>query len=294
MPRVSVGMPVYNNVATIERAIVSILCQTFRDFELIISDNASTDGTTAIIGRLAARDPRIAHIRQPETVSAAENFRIVLLEAKAPYFMWAAGDDYWCDTFIEKNLAALEADPELVGSTSKVQFTHNGEPVELAGIDGNLALMGTVRENIYHYLQDPGSMGLIYSLTRRESLVASYPSESFHALDWAITLGTLRFGKYNMIDEVLLVRDNTEISGYTKQVDIDNKTYLTRLFPLLPFTRYAIFKLRIPLSRWTIVSLIEMNARFHRSYALYKYPRYGKCIGVVFGAVDKVFRALFR
>jgi glycosyltransferase involved in cell wall biosynthesis len=93
-PTVSVGMPVYNGARYIREALDSLLAQSFRDFELIISDNASTDGTEVICQDYAARDSRIRYIRQQENCGAAANFEIVLREARREFFMWAAADDF--------------------------------------------------------------------------------------------------------------------------------------------------------------------------------------------------------
>ena len=93
--KVSIGMPVYNGEKFIREALDSLLAQTFTDFELIISDNASTDGTEAICREYAARDSRIRCVRQSENRGACANFQFVLDEAKGEYFMWAAADDKW-------------------------------------------------------------------------------------------------------------------------------------------------------------------------------------------------------
>lgn len=92
-PVVTIGMPVYNGETFIREALDSLLAQTFTDFELIISDNASTDGTDASCRKYAERDSRIRYIRQAENRGAVANFQFVLDEAVGKYFMWAAADD---------------------------------------------------------------------------------------------------------------------------------------------------------------------------------------------------------
>lgn len=97
-------MPVYNGKAFIREAIDSLLAQTFTDFELIISDNASTDGTDASCRKYAERDSRIRYVRQPENRGAVTNFQFVLDEAVGKYFMWAAADDMLGTTETLSNL----------------------------------------------------------------------------------------------------------------------------------------------------------------------------------------------
>ena len=98
---ISIGMPVFNGAKFISYAIESLLAQTFSDFELIISDNASTDSTEKICRHYAENDSRIRYIRQHVNLGAIDNFQIVLNESTSPFFMWAAADDIWDSKWIE-------------------------------------------------------------------------------------------------------------------------------------------------------------------------------------------------
>ena len=100
-------MPVYNGERYIREALDSLLAQTHAAFELIISDNASTDGTEAICQAYALSDPRVRYFRQTKNLGASANFRIVLGEAKSKYFMWAASDDAWDPGWISEMLEAI-------------------------------------------------------------------------------------------------------------------------------------------------------------------------------------------
>jgi glycosyltransferase involved in cell wall biosynthesis len=112
--RVSVGVPVYNGSNGLADALDSLINQTFRDIEIIISDNASTDTTPEICRRYSDGDQRIIYYRQPTTIPAIDNFVFVLGKARAPYFMWAAHDDVRAPDFIEKLHAALAANNSAV------------------------------------------------------------------------------------------------------------------------------------------------------------------------------------
>ncbi len=109
IPRVSIGMPVYNGEKFIREALDSLLLQTFTDFELIISDNASTDGTEAICREYAEKDHRVRYVRQVENLGAIANFKFVLDEAVAEYFMWAAADDVWDKNWVDALLPVSAA-----------------------------------------------------------------------------------------------------------------------------------------------------------------------------------------
>ena len=120
IPLVSVGMPVFNGEKYIREALDSLLVQTFTDFELIISDNASTDNTEAICKEYVNKDARIRYVRQPENRGGAANFRFVLDEADGEYFMFMAHDDIRELTWIEKAVDFLVLNPSTILCASDV------------------------------------------------------------------------------------------------------------------------------------------------------------------------------
>jgi glycosyltransferase involved in cell wall biosynthesis len=120
-PKVSIGMPVYNGEPFIREALDSLLAQTFTDFELTISDNASTDATEDICREYLAKDDRIRYIRQTENLGASQNFQFVLGEAIGQYFMWAASDDLLKPTFVEKLVHVMDLSPVLLCVMSDVE-----------------------------------------------------------------------------------------------------------------------------------------------------------------------------
>jgi glycosyltransferase involved in cell wall biosynthesis len=113
-PRVSIGMPVYNGARYLRQSIESILSQTFRDFELIISDNASTDATEQICREYAASDPRVRYYRNEENRGAAWNHNRVVELTRGEYFRWQCHDDYCDSTLLEKCLAVVCSNPGVV------------------------------------------------------------------------------------------------------------------------------------------------------------------------------------
>ena len=120
----SIGLPVYNGEQFLPQAIESVLAQTLGDFELVISDNASTDATEDVCRRYAARDARVRYHRLGENVGAMRNFEHVyrLCGGGGRYFKWAAHDDVLEPRFLEACGAALDADPEAVLAYPKARF----------------------------------------------------------------------------------------------------------------------------------------------------------------------------
>jgi glycosyltransferase involved in cell wall biosynthesis len=130
-PLLSIGLFVYNGEPFIRKALDSLVGQTFRDFELIISDNASTDRTAEICLEYAARDPRIRFHQAERNMGAGWNVRRVYFLATGKYFKWAACDDVCELTFLERCVEALERDPELVVAHAKTQVVdENGKFLE--------------------------------------------------------------------------------------------------------------------------------------------------------------------
>lgn len=111
VPKVSIGLPVYNGIAFLERSLRSLLNQSFTDFEIVFVDNASTDGSYEFV-RGFAGDQRIRIYRNHVNIGAIKNFQRALSLARADYFMWAAADDYWEPDFIACLAAQLDRHPE--------------------------------------------------------------------------------------------------------------------------------------------------------------------------------------
>ncbi len=130
IPRVSLGLPVYNGERYLAAALDSLLAQTFRDFELIICDNASTDGTGAICLDYAAREPRIHYHRAPRNGGAVRNHNWAAELARGEYFKWTAHDDVYEPEFLTRCVEHLDAHPEVVLVFSRSRFIdENGAPM---------------------------------------------------------------------------------------------------------------------------------------------------------------------
>jgi glycosyltransferase involved in cell wall biosynthesis len=113
-PFVSIGMPIYNEEKFLEASVASILNQDYDNFELIISDNASSDKTELICLELAQKDSRIKYIRNDINIGAIANFSQVFDLATGEYFMFAGGHDLWSLDFIKNCLKTLQEFPSSV------------------------------------------------------------------------------------------------------------------------------------------------------------------------------------
>ncbi len=114
IPRLSIGLPVYNGENFLAESLESLLGQTYEDFELVISDNASTDGTADICRRYAKQDSRIRYVRQPHNIGSAPNHNFVIEEARGELFKHASHDDLYARKLLELCVDALDERPQVV------------------------------------------------------------------------------------------------------------------------------------------------------------------------------------
>ncbi len=114
VPVVSIGMPVYNAEQFLRQALDSVLAQSLTAFELLISDNASTDSTEEICREYARRDPRVSYVRQPSNLGLPANWNYVARRARGRFFKWASGNDYLAPTMLEACVHELETNPDVV------------------------------------------------------------------------------------------------------------------------------------------------------------------------------------
>lgn len=192
---VSVGLPVFNGEPFIRQALDSVLAQSFQDWELVISDNASTDATAAICREYAARDPRIRFVANETNRGAAWNYTRVFDLSSGAYFKWLAADDAMQPDCLARCVASLDENPGSVLAYPRVQIidhvfadgairpgTLRYERVNL----GHARASDRFREMFRHVLSN---VDMIFGLIRSSALRTLLP-----------------FGAYVGADECLLVR----------------------------------------------------------------------------------------
>ncbi len=118
---ITMGIPVFNGEKFIEKRLDSLLKQSYENFEIIISDNASTDKTESICKKFVKTDNRIIYLRQEKNIGGILNFKFLLNKAKGKYFIWTAVDDILLPTFLENNVKILESQKNIICSTSKIE-----------------------------------------------------------------------------------------------------------------------------------------------------------------------------
>lgn len=204
-PTVSIGLPVHNGENYLAETLESVLNQTYRDFELIICDNASTDGTEAICRRYRRRDRRIRYHRQPHNLGACANYDMTFHLSRGRYFKWAAHDDLLAPTFLERCVEVLDDDEgcDLVHPRTII-IDRDGQEVvaylDTVALDSEDPVVRLAR----WLLSDPdGLCNPVFGLMRRAAVAETalhgdYPSSDRVFLA-AMTLG----GRCRELDEAL-------------------------------------------------------------------------------------------
>jgi len=265
-------MPVYNGERFIRTALDSLISQSFRDFELIISDNASDDKTHDICQEYVMKDSRIKYTRQSKNFGGYWNFNYVLKHARGQYFMWASVDDFWLPRFIEKNIEALDSNQETIGSISDIKlydsFSKESKPSINDLLNRNsrrfqyvISTSGTIEERVRTYLKF-FQASIIYSIFRTEVIKKSFISELFWANDLAIVLNTLKYGNLNVVDEILMYRYVPQKSISLIQYQLRAKIPIIKIIFLeLPFTIWFLKNFGVRFFIENLDIFIKLNLR---------------------------------
>jgi glycosyltransferase involved in cell wall biosynthesis len=225
IPTISIGIPVYNGADFLAAAIESHLTQTFGDFELVISDNASTDATEEICRSYAEADSRVVYVRQAENIGANANYNAVVNLSRAPLFRWAADDDIVLPDYLEKVHDLLSKDDDAVLCHSFTAYIdEDGEPLKPAGDDRFVDARGNYVDgpdpNIAtRQLRSPyPHVRLrdvllhtkwcfeIFGLMRRDVLRSTAMQQKFYGTDRVILAEMALLGSWRVVEEPLWLR----------------------------------------------------------------------------------------
>ena len=209
--RVSVGLPVYNGQRFLEEAIDSILAQTFTDFELIISDNGSTDNTHAICTSYARRDCRIRYLRNDLNRGGAWNYNNVFAAARGEYFKWAAHDDVLSPKFLERCVEALDSNPNAVLSyTETTVIDENGVFISALNymLDVSNINASTRLQNYFNFFWHVENFHCnpVFGLIRTEVLRKTSVIGNFVASDRTLLAELALHGPFQRVPEHLFLR----------------------------------------------------------------------------------------
>jgi len=208
-PRVSIGLPVFNGEAYLCQALDSLLGQTYPDFELIISDNASTDHTQEICLDYASREKRITYLCNSENLGAANNYNRLVHAASGEYFKWQAADDVCAPQFLQRCIEVLDQERETVLCYPRTTIIdENNSLLEPYPDDLNLTDPSPSRRyaKFHLHFRTLEKCNSIFGMIRIEALRKTRLIGSFRASDMILLAELALLGKFYELPEYLFFR----------------------------------------------------------------------------------------
>lgn len=206
-PPVSLGLPVFNGEEFLAPVLESVLAQTYGDFELVISDNASTDGTPDIVRHYAERDPRIRYFRQSTNIGIGNNWSFVARQARGKFLKWVSANDEYPPNAVQDCVEVLEQDDSVVLCYGRTQFIDmTGRRLDLyAGdfeltSDDPLERYGVIRGRLH--LSTPIQSGIV----RLDAVRRCGYMRNFRDSDRVLIFGLALAGKFVLLPQILFYR----------------------------------------------------------------------------------------
>ena len=204
---VSIGLPVYNGEAHLRCALDSLLAQSYRRLEIVISDNASTDRTPIICEEYASCDQRIRYYRNDSNLGPTANFNRAFELAVGEYFMWTSHDDHFAPDYVQRCVAEFPRSERLVavGSFAENIDPRTGEPVGVNRGCQTVGLPPALRLRTYMAsLEGNDTNTFFYAIYRRAYLQRVMPIEKILAADHLLLAELSLMGEFDTVPEVLM------------------------------------------------------------------------------------------
>ncbi len=208
-PLVSIGIPTYNRVALLKRSIESALNQDYKNIEVIVSDNASTDGTESVCQFYCGQDARLKYVRHPQNRGASANFTDVLKNASGQFFMWL-GDDDWIDAaYVSSCVQQFVSDATMALVSGVPRYYRDGQKA----YDGRIfsLLDNAWWHRVISYYEQVADNGMFYGLMRTEQ-IRQIEIPNTMGGDWLLIANIVSMGKAKVIPEISVHR---ELGGAT-------------------------------------------------------------------------------
>ena len=204
-PRLSIGLPVYNGENHLAESLEALLGQSYNDFELVISDNASTDGTAGICRRYEKQDLRIRYVRQPRNIGLVRNHNFVVGQAQGELFKWASHDDLYARDLLKRCVDALDENPQAVLAQSwSATVDDSGTATKLVKYpEATASLQAPER---FRSLLFDGKGDYTYAVIRADVLRRTPLHASYHFADRTLVTEIALHGPFYQVPDWLYFR----------------------------------------------------------------------------------------
>jgi len=204
-PRLTIGLPVYNGENYLAESIDALLAQTFTDYELVISDNASTDGTEEICRKYAATDDRIRYVKQATNLGAAGNHNFLVTQARGEFFKWAAHDDLFAPKLVESCIELLDQNRDAALAHAYMAIVdETGEVIET--YDYTLRTDSPSAPVRFRDLLLTDGGDDFYGVIRTDVMRSITPHGSFHNAGRKLVAEMALYGRFLQVPEVMFFR----------------------------------------------------------------------------------------
>jgi glycosyltransferase involved in cell wall biosynthesis len=207
-PLVSVGIPTFNRAAKLARAAESVLAQTHRHLELVISDNASCDDTESLCRAISERDTRVRYLRSEVNRGPTANFNTLFGELRGDYVMLLSDDDWLDNDYLAVCLEELTRRSGFVLVCGKARYLR-GSHVVREGVNMQLDSDSPTRR-VLSYLRNVDENGMFYGLMARSALKRAAPLGNVLGNDWLFVAALAAQGKIATVTSTTV---NRELEG---------------------------------------------------------------------------------
>tara|TARA_B100000900_G_scaffold410801_1_gene429279 strand:- start:608 stop:1507 length:900 start_codon:yes stop_codon:yes gene_type:complete len=281
--KISIGLGIYNEEKYVGRMIESILSQTYNNFELIISDDCSTDNTNQICKNYEKSDKRVCLFTQDKNLGVVKNLQFLLNKSKYDFFIYLAGDDIISENYLEENLRNLLNNPGASCSAG----CHIWEDQDIQKDKICFELNGSLYQRLNYFLSNSfNATAMNYALYRTE-IMKKCPDLGLKFLghDWKIMTNALKFGKFLRTQNTLITLGRGGISSAPEFMKSEENKTIEKFLPLFEFSKYftksfllndqvgliqklilslKLIKLNLHLSLMKIINILRYNNTPHK------------------------------
>ncbi len=263
---VTIGLMTHNRARFyLPATLKSILSQTYKNFELIISDNASTDNTEELCRVYAKQDSRIRYIRQKEDIGYTANVNFFRTQISGEYFVWICDDDLWAPTFLEKCVGLLDTHPgSIMAGTNLIDFDDKGnqtlprDPKKIYPSEKDL--YRRLKQYILFYESDGKDLFMFCAVWRREAIINYVFINYFIRYPWNWDFQDMDFvfqgltnGQFEFINEVLFYK-RAKSDSFNQ---LKKKSFFRRIFDSFVYSRLK--RLFTPFFYKRMKQIIQIN-----------------------------------
>lgn len=266
LPLISVGIPTYNRPKGLDKCLQHITSQTYKNLEIIISDNCSSDPEVQnVIRSYASADHRIRHYRQEENRGYEQNFNFVVQQATAAYYIWVSDDDYYDSDYIEKCYYFLQQNPDYVLCSGLTKYYDKDQKFLFTEKVYPLTANSRIAR-IFKYFKTVGFNSMFHGVIVK-SCIPQVPFIKQVGSDWVFMSSLAMQGKLGLITDTFYHRSNDGQSGSMKRTrEVYKINQLTKMF----FGQYTAYKIASRIFKYEpFVKKYNPVARFLLAFAIF-------------------------